>query len=516
MSTQITEAGLQTDTAIEIKARLDTGFKNIFGAEIGTEPDGSVPPATSIGQEIALITDGLSGNAQALQAVYAAFDSDEAVAPQLDILCALTGTRRKEAEASIVWEILRGTAGTLIPQSSALSVTGTGERFDLYGPTLAAPGGVTLAVPAASWAASTDYAIGQFVKTGGRCYVCITAGTTGLVAPSGTSTDLPGQGANNYTDGTVHWAYLGADTIGVAYAPFKAENTGPIQANAGALVTIATPVAGWTFAYNLADTATLPNTTGRHVETDADLRARRLAELQGLGGGPADSIRAYLLAQTDVEACSVFVNDDDIAAVIDGVTLPPHSVDVLVDASGLADETIALYVWQAVGAGIKTSGNYGPITITDASGNPQEVYFSRPEDVPMRVRASIRYDANVWSSSTAETDVKNAVVAALRNWQHTYPLGLDFRATPVSTAILKGPYAVDSGGAPIVPATAGSPSIPGLYEVRNYNDVDGTLPWIGKTADGAPTTSTAVALTARQRASIAVSDITLVASSEEP
>lgn len=516
MSTQITAAGLETDSATDIKGQLDTGFKGIFGNQIGTEADQSVPPATSIGQEIALITDAISGNAEALQSLYAAFDPDQAVAPQLDILCAITGTRRKNASASIVWEILRGTASTLIPQSSVLTVTGTGERFALYGASLAARGGVTLAAPSATWAASTDYEVGQFVKTGGRCYVCITAGTTGLVAPSGTSTDLPGQGANNYTDGSVHWAYLGADTIGIAYAPFEAESTGPIQANAGALVTIATPVAGWTFAYNLADTATDPNTTGRDEETDASLRARRLEELQALGGGPADSIRAYILAQTGVIGCSVYVNDDDIAAVIDGITLPPHSVDVLVDASGLADETIALYVWKAVGAGIKTSGNVPNIAITDASGNQQLVSFSRPEDVAMWVRASIRFDANVWSSSTADTDVKNAVRAALRNWAFAYPMGVNFRATPVASAIMKGPYAVDSGGSAILPAPAGSPSIPGLYEVRNYDDDDGTLPWIGKVADGAPTTSTAVELTARQRASLAEADITLVASSEEP
>ena len=63
MSTQITAAGLQTDTAIDIKGQLDTGFKGIFGNQIGTEADQSVPPATSIGQEIALITDAISGNA---------------------------------------------------------------------------------------------------------------------------------------------------------------------------------------------------------------------------------------------------------------------------------------------------------------------------------------------------------------------------------------------------------------------------------------------------------------------
>lgn len=49
------------------------------------------------------------------------------------------------------------------------------------------------------WVASATYTLGTVVISSGKVYTCITAGTAGSVALSGTSSNL--------TDGTVHWAY---------------------------------------------------------------------------------------------------------------------------------------------------------------------------------------------------------------------------------------------------------------------------------------------------------------------
>jgi hypothetical protein len=51
-----------------------------------------------------------------------------------------------------------------------------------------------------AWTASTAYSVGQTVNTGGNVYQCITAGTSGTTAPSGTGSSI--------TDGTVTWAYV--------------------------------------------------------------------------------------------------------------------------------------------------------------------------------------------------------------------------------------------------------------------------------------------------------------------
>ncbi len=78
MPDQISEAGIVTQSAPEIKADLDDAFKGIYGESIGSESDGSIPPESSIGQEIALLVDAKSSASEMLQALYSAFDPGQA------------------------------------------------------------------------------------------------------------------------------------------------------------------------------------------------------------------------------------------------------------------------------------------------------------------------------------------------------------------------------------------------------------------------------------------------------
>jgi hypothetical protein len=55
----------------------------------------------------------------------------------------------------------------------------------------------------AAWAALTAYTAGQRIANGGKVYQCITSGSSGSSGgPTGTASDI--------TDGTAHWAYIGA------------------------------------------------------------------------------------------------------------------------------------------------------------------------------------------------------------------------------------------------------------------------------------------------------------------
>lgn len=58
-----------------------------------------------------------------------------------------------------------------------------------------------------NWAASTAYALNQQVNNdSGKCYKCITAGTSaGSGGPTGTGSDI--------TDGTAHWQYIGTNDM---------------------------------------------------------------------------------------------------------------------------------------------------------------------------------------------------------------------------------------------------------------------------------------------------------------
>jgi uncharacterized phage protein gp47/JayE len=500
----ISGAGFLAKPATQSKLDFDAAFKAIYGASIGSNPDGSIPASTSIGQEIVILVDSESAAWLMQQAIYAGFDPDEAVSPQLQILCALTGTRQKLATFSTVVETCFGVAGTQLPPGRVVAIPVTGTRFDSQpNPDDANAPNSTLTAISAAWATSTAYALSDIRNASDGIWQCIVPGTS---RNSGIGPTVAGSVSGVFTESTgVEWRYVCALALGVALVPFQAEESGPLAATAPTLSSIATPVAGWQGALNALDAS-----LGTSLETDAQLRVRRQEELQSAGGGPADAVRAAILQITTVEACIVFVNSTD--AVVDGV--PAHGVEVLIlDSRAVTSDTnqdLANHVWAAVGAGTATGGGITK-TVIDASGNPQTVSFSRPTAVPIYIVEKVYYDATIWTSHTA---VEQAVTAAILNAGALYTIGEQVRASPISAASESGAYAVDGTGTAIVPAPAGSPIVPGILEVRNGAGTDGTLPYIGTATS--PVTSTTVAITKRQIATFSAAHISVVASSESP
>ncbi len=489
MPDALTPAGLTVQTAVELKAALDQAFANIYGQSLLV--DGEIPAATSIGQEVALITDEGSAERELVSAVYAAFDPDQAVTPELQILCALTGTTQKAAEKSSVVETCYGVAGTVLPVGRIVTVQTTGTRFVSQAP-------ATLALVSATWTALTAYAVNDLIINNGSVWQAIIAGTS--------SAGSPPTGTGQQVDGTVTWQRICASTLGVALVDYLAEVDGALSAAPDTLTQIATPVTGWTAATN-----PIAATLGRGIESEPALRARRVLELQAQGGGPADSIRAAILAIPQVQACVVFVNDGD---VVDGDGVPAHGVEVLIQAPLVAPTTnaeLALAVWKAVGAGIATGGNITE-NVTDASGNTQVVNFSRPVEVPIYIALTVYYLASAWPGGAAA--VEAAAKSAIGTFFAPELMGYDVRSSAIAGAVLEGPQEVTAAGDPVIPASAGSQPAAGLLGVANGAGTDGTLPYIGTAP--APVTSTAVVITSRQVATIDPADISVTATPATP
>lgn len=491
----LTPQGWVGKPASQVQSEIDTAMQGILGASAATEPDGTIPLRSLAGQEIVMWTDFLSAQWDLLQAIVSSFNPDQATGNLQDSLCALTGTVREPAINSSAVVTCCGTPTTVLSAGRVVTVTGTGTRFD------SASQATITALTA--WAQSTSYSAGQRVTANGKCFQCITSGTSSGVGtgPNSTST--------NITDGTVHWEYIGTGTGAVDVA-FQAEQPGALGADPLTLVNIATPVGGWTTATNLAAAA-----IGAVQETDAALRVRREAELAGEGRSPADAIRAAILkvneASTDpnhlpILSCTVFHNDTDFT---DGNGLPPHSVEVLALYSGLAsattDQDIADAVFANVAAGIAYHGNQTS-TVVDSQGNPQTVLWSKPTAVPIFVVATVFYDPSKWPVSGAGPLVQQAAISALLTFGAAYPVGESVRASPLSAAIIDGPSALDSSGNAVFPAPAGSAPAPGILDVNPM--FIGTAP--------APGTSTPVAITARQIATFSAVDISITATPEAP
>jgi len=418
----LTEQGFVAKPLDVIKGELEAAFKaGPLGQSAGTEPDGSIPAQSVAGQLVAIMADGLAAQWEIDQAIVAGVDPTTASGAAQDAVCSITGTVRAPASKSTVSCVCSGTPGTGLPAGRVATVVDSGARF-----VSSAAGTIALL---SSWGPSTAYAYGAMVTNGGNVYFCGTAGTS-----SGSGSGPTSTATTPITDGGVTWYYVGPG-MGAVLVPFAAEQTGPIGAVAGTLSQIATPVDGWRGVRNPLDAV-----VGAALEGAAALRVKREVELTSDALAAANAIRAHMIKVTAVKACTVFVNNTDAT---DANGLPPHSVEVLV--LGGADADVAQAVWEAVGGGIATcSSSSNSAVITDSSGNPQTVYWTRPTAVPIYIDATVLYDASAYPSD-GDAQIKNALVT----FGASYVIGKDVRASALIAACFDGPTSTADTATPV-------------------------------------------------------------------
>lgn len=219
------------------------------------------------------------------------------------------------------------------------------------------------------------------------------SGDTGTIIPQGSqaSTD---DGDIFETVNTVTLGSEGAEVQMIALEP------GVVLALAGTLTNIETPVSGWDGVTNDAD-----GDTGRAVETDPELRLRRLESLSVTGAGTVEAIRSRLLQQVnDVTAVTIIENRTDTVDV-DG--RPPHSFETVVQ--GGLDQDIGDLLWQVKPAGIETFGNI-TVSVDDSQGETQALSFTRPVQRYIWVRVTLTPDGIGEFPADVDTVATDAVV----------------------------------------------------------------------------------------------------------
>jgi uncharacterized phage protein gp47/JayE len=221
------------------------------------------------------------------------------------------------------------------------------------------------------------------------------SGSPGTIVGAGFVASVTGSG--------IRFATTAAATIGgggtIALVPAQAEESGPLIAPAGTLTTIETPVAGVTAVTNPLDAV-----PGRNVETDAELRLRRVAELAVAGSATPPAVQAEVENVAGVTSCTVFENTGD-ATDSDGV--PPHAIEVVV--TGGVDQDIINAIWNSRSSGIYPHGGVTG-TVTDALGVVQTLRFSRPTSVPIYLVVNLKIDAAKYPAD-GDAQVKAALVA---------------------------------------------------------------------------------------------------------
>lgn len=432
-------------------ARLRPSWGASFDFTVDS-PDGQL--LRTIAREIS------EGGWQLGEAVYKSRDRDSATGASLAALLLLTGSQWPEAARSTVTLTLTGTAATLVASGAVVSTASLGDRFETTAD-------ATL-VALTAWASSTAYALDDRRTNGGNAYVCITAGTSaGSGGPTTTADDI--------TDGTAHWRYLGLGTAAVDVEARSVE-TGAILATSGDLTVMDTLVSGWQGVVNLLDAD-----PGRDRASDAEARQVAEADVFRAGATVPDAIRQTLLGVVGVESVTVFYNNTDVT---DGDGVPPHAVECLVTGGDDQDVFDALLA-ECIAAGIAT---YGTTTGTsdDSEGVAHAVAFTRPTEIDIYVAITlVKISHDDADPESYPVDGDDQVKAAIVAYGDGRPTGWNVRSAKIA---------------------AQADTVPGVLEVTVcYID---TAP--------APAASTSIAISTRQRAVFDTSRITVTTSDGTP
>jgi len=225
--------------------------------------------------------------------------------------------------------------------------------------------------------------------------VIVTAsGTPGTIIPLGSVVSVLGTGAK--------FESTAADTIGgggTVDILFESQSTGLIQALAGTLTVIETPITGWTGATNALDAI-----LGRNIETDTQARTRRLTALQPARAATPDAVRARLLNVAGVLDATIIENVLDIPD-IDG--RPGHSYEPVI--AGGDDQDLFDTIWLTKPAGIETVGSEVGTTL-DSQGGTQEVKFSRPVTVDIFMEVDLTLNPEEIFPVDGTDQVEQAIV----------------------------------------------------------------------------------------------------------
>ena len=432
MTYGLTESGFYAKRLPDIKVDLENDFRTVFG-------DIDVEASSVSGQIIGVSSRPLADLWELAELIYNGLSPASAEGVQLDNAVSLNGITRRGATHGQVDVVLYTEDTTsmpiIVPALTQVSVRGTDDVFELIAETQIDSGhgtGSTNAVVDCTFEILTASVGSTYqIDINGSLYshtappgATVSSVASALATLINDSPKLQPVTATDHGDGTVRILadgyqaqttfaiFITDDAPGIASelievgspAVFRARVAGVIPVPIGTMTEIDTPVSGLDRTDNLE--AGVP---GFEIETDVELRQRRLESLQ-TGGGTTESIRAALLDDVpDVGACTIFENNTEVDYTPAG--LPPHSYECVV--TGGDPQAIGQKIWDTKPAGIQTHGDID-IIVQDTNGDNKHVFFSRPIEVygHVYVEFNIYSGENYPGDTQAIAGIKNGILAA--------------------------------------------------------------------------------------------------------
>ena len=405
----VTDAGFVLKRLTDIQTEIETILREVFGNGI------NLLPTESLGQIVGILSEREALLWEKMQDVYDSQSPTNATGVPLDDVASITGIQRLAATKGTGVVTAYGTLGTIVPAGSIISVDGNPDSrwVTLFDYTLAAG---TNEVQDIDFSAVPDAGEWTLIfdgdETGTLAYNANAAAVeSALNALSSLSAvTVTGDYSSGFTvtfdgaDGQIDQPMLqmGTNDLEASAVPvtvtivettqgvlpnvdmeIEAESAGLINAYAGTLTVIETPIAGWDSVTNELDAD-----PGTEIETDAELRLRRIQTLATPGVSTPDAIRSRILSIDEVDACEVFENVEN---VVDASGRDPHSFECVV--LGGDDQEIIDMIWNNKPLGIKTYGSTSG-TAVDESGTSHTVRFSRPIEIDIYVIVNLTTDAS--------------------------------------------------------------------------------------------------------------------------
>lgn len=422
MAFGLTPEGLVIKRQADILSEIRQSLRTALGANL------NLLPSTVEGQIVGIVSEREALLWELLEAVYNSQYPDTAEGTSLDNVAAITGVKRLAATFSKAILILGGLTGTPIPAGSVVSVDGTPtSKFNTDLAVVIQPsvneiqqlsftatptvgdfkiqiGALTTAlISFAANAAAVQAAINLLAG-----YVDVTV--TGSFAAGFTINFIGGAGGQDQPTILIPvntlFAGIVAVNVGVTIiqegAPSQAtvtataQNTGPIVAPAGSLTVIESPVGGWNTVTNPEDA-----TVGTNIETDTELRLRRIQLLGAIGTA---TLQALVTTVREVVGVTQTVGFENLLDVVDGFGRPGHSFEIV--ALGGLDQDIFDAIFRVKPAGIFPFGSVSGFVV-DSQGFSHAISFSRPTSVPIWIVV------NVTSTPDFPTNGASLIVQAL-------------------------------------------------------------------------------------------------------
>ncbi|EAY8152603.1 hypothetical protein G5W47_005185 [Salmonella enterica subsp. enterica] len=245
---------------------------------------------------------------------------------------------------------------------------------------------------------------------------------------------LTGTAGTTITNGTVKdtnnviWRLPASVVIGVdgtVTVTAICSNSGAVAALAGTITTINTPTRGWTSVTNPAAA-----TVGAPAETDAELRIRQGQSVAIPSITPFEGVDGAIANIAGVTRHKLYEND---TGKTDGNGLPPHSISAIVDGGDVTE--IARTIRGNKGQGVRTWGKTS-VTVPDKYGNPHIISFSRPTDVPVYGKITLKVFAGY--TSQIGVQIQQAVADYINRLMIGAPVLLSRIYSPANLGVVSG------------------------------------------------------------------------------